>query len=78
MTLFMINMKKWRKTLFMLHNDLAYALNLFSDEVRNHINPNYLDRKKFYIYDDLGNYNNLISCFFEPIPPKKNNKTTKQ
>ena len=75
--------EEWRKTLFMLHNDLAYALNLFSDEVRNHINPNYLDRKKFYIYDDLGNYNNLISCIFEPIPPKKtikkqNNKYSKK
>jgi len=56
----------WRRQLYTLHCNFVYALNLFSSEVRNHINANYFMGQQFTVVDSLGTYNGLRG--YEAIP----------
>jgi hypothetical protein len=58
--------ENWRLELFRLHQNYVHALNLFSAEVRRHIDPNFFNRSKFSVIDSLGTYNNLEGYEFIP------------
>ncbi|HDS1202086.1 TPA: hypothetical protein QD004_001364 [Shewanella algae] len=56
----------WRKNLYTLHGNLVHALNVFSNQVRTHVNPNYFMGQQFTIVDSMGTYNGLAG--YEAIP----------
>lgn len=56
----------WRRQLYTLHCNFVYALNVFSFEVRNHVNGNYFMGQQFTVVDSLGIYNGLRG--YEAIP----------
>ena len=56
----------WRIKLYTLHGNLVHALNVFSNEVRVHINPNYFMGRQFTVVDSIGTYNGLKG--YEAIP----------
>ena len=60
--------EQWRKQLNILHMNLVHALNIFSNEVRLNINPNYMMGQQFTVVDSLGVYNGLSG--YEAIPNK--------
>lgn len=56
----------WRRQLYALHCNFVHALNIFSSEVRSHINANYFMGQQFTVVDSLGTYNGLRG--YEAIP----------
>jgi len=56
----------WRRELYTLHCNFVCALNLFSLEVRNHIDANYFMGQQFTVVDSMGTYNGLRG--YEAIP----------
>lgn len=56
----------WSRQLFDLHCNFVYALNIFSFEVRIHIDANYFMGQQFTVVDSLGVYNGLYG--YEAIP----------
>lgn len=58
--------ENWRRELFVIHHNLVHALNLFSDQVRSYVYPNYFMGQKFTIVDSIGTSNSLLG--YEAIP----------
>lgn len=58
--------EEWRRTLYKRHYNLVHALNIFFEEVRSCLDPNYLLGKKFAVVDSLGTYNNGQGVYIIP------------
>ena len=58
--------ENWRRQLYCLHSNLVHALNIFSQEVRKHVYPDYFMNQQFTIVYSLGTFNGFKS--YEAIP----------
>ncbi|EKP0297261.1 hypothetical protein JFR03_004073 [Aeromonas veronii] len=58
--------ENWRRQLYYIHSNVVFSLNLFSDQVRKHVYPQYFMGQSFTIVDSLGTYNLMQG--YEAIP----------
>lgn len=58
--------EEWRNKLFILHQNIVVALNNYSRQVRENIDPKYFMREQFSVVDSLGTYNMMQP--YEMIP----------
>ncbi len=56
----------WRRQLYDIHSNVVFSLNLFAEQVREHVYPQYFMGQSFTIVDSLGTYNSMQG--YEAIP----------